>query len=86
MTEQFDVNKLIQLAKQLGIKVSANSQSLGIFVVYKNGGEKKELFSEEITCTYCGGRVLVELGLDVEKDGKVFCCIECADDFDFCKD
>lgn len=38
-------------------------------------------FSDGTICYYSGNLVLTKIGLEYEKDGHIFCCKECADDF-----
>jgi hypothetical protein len=47
---KFEINKMIEIAKEMGIEVELNSDTPGIFVVDENGNEKEveieDIFSE----------------------------------------
>jgi histidinol phosphatase-like PHP family hydrolase len=47
---KFEINKMIEIAKEMGIEVELNSDTPGIFVVDENGNEKEieieDLFPE----------------------------------------
>jgi hypothetical protein len=43
---EFDINKMIEIAHQLGIEVEVNSDKAGIFVVDENGNEKELEFED----------------------------------------
>jgi hypothetical protein len=42
----FKVNKMIEIARQLGIEVEVNSDRPGMFVVDKDGNEKEATFED----------------------------------------
>jgi hypothetical protein len=43
---EFKVNKIIEIARQLGIEVEANSDRPGMFIIDENGNKKEATFED----------------------------------------